>query len=39
VAIMLSKTTVWSETRLGTAISDARKKLTGSRSGKGGENA
>lgn len=37
VTIMLSKTTVWSETRLGAAVSNARKKLTAFRPGKGGE--
>lgn len=39
VAIMLSKTTVWSETRLGTALSGVKEKLTASHSGKGGEKA
>ena len=39
VAIMLSKTTVWIETRLGTALSGVKEKLTASHSGKGGEKA
>ncbi|MCI9577832.1 MAG: branched-chain amino acid ABC transporter permease [Oscillibacter sp.] len=37
VTIMLSKTTVWSETRMGAAVSKARERLAAFRPGKGGK--